>query len=288
MASDLPVQLSSSEVTGPPVKRDLKPRIVWGVALAALAIGLTWAGKWPFAGLCLVIAGLMDWEWGRVVRGREFDPAFWVHLVATTAAIVLAGFGAPVMGAAVLAIGAIVLIPLAFGQRAPMSALGVLYSGLPAVALVWLRSEDKWGLLAVLFVFATVWTTDTAAFAAGRLIGGPKLWPRVSPNKTWSGFICGVLASAGVAALFANFIPASNMLRLAVLGLGFGVVAQGGDLAESALKRVFGVKDASSLIPGHGGFLDRVDALVTVGLAAAIVALFSNLHAPAHGLLFGF
>jgi phosphatidate cytidylyltransferase len=130
-----------------------------------------------------------------------------------------------------------------------------------------------------------VWTTDTFAYAGGRLIGGPKLWPSISPNKTWAGLLTGVTASAIAGAVFAAFVHEAAPVMLAFNGLALGFVAQAGDLAESALKRGFGVKDASSLIPGHGGFLDRVDGVVFAATAAALMGLVVDFHAPARAIL---
>ena len=125
------------------------------------------------------------------------------------------------------------------------------------------------------------------AFVAGRSIGGPKLWPAISPNKTWAGFIGGVGSSAALSALFAQLIPGATSLKLGAIGLALGIVAQAGDLAESALKRRFNVKDAGRLIPGHGGLMDRLDGFVAVAIAAALLALLWNAKAPATALLLG-
>jgi phosphatidate cytidylyltransferase len=196
---------------------------------------------------------------------------------------VLTAIGYAALGLSVLVIGAIIVIPLQFGERPIFSAAGVLYCGLPAVALLWLRGDEPMGFLAVIFIFLVVWATDTAAFVAGRIIGGPKLAPSISPHKTWAGLAGGVAAAGLAAAVFALFTDASPG-SLLLIGLAMGLVAQGGDLAESALKRTFGVKDASNLIPGHGGFLDRLDGIVTVAVVTALAALFANPHAPAAAL----
>jgi phosphatidate cytidylyltransferase len=261
-------------------------RIVSALILASIALAMAWWSGTTFAVLVLVVALLMSWEWGRVVRGVEMDLAFLVHAVAVTIAVGLAAFGYATLGLAALLIATIIAVPLQFGERGLLSAAGVVYTGLPAVALLWLRSDAVWGLHAILFIFALVWATDTFAYLCGRLIGGPRLWPRVSPNKTISGLLGGVLAAAAAGALFAHYAVGS-VPRLAACGLVLGLLAQAGDLAESALKRHFGVKDASNLIPGHGGFMDRMDGVVTVAVAAAMIALWANPGSPAHGLLFG-
>jgi phosphatidate cytidylyltransferase len=270
------------------LSENLRLRIVWGAALAAIALGFAYNSTTSFALLVLVIALFLSWEWGRMVRGVTNDIAFFVHALSVAIAIGLAASGYAALGAAVLVTGAIILIPLVFGRGARLSALGVFYVGLPAISLLWLRANEPYGFAAVLIVFAIVWGSDIGAFAAGRLIGGPRLWPRVSPNKTWSGLIGGVAAGTGGAVLVASLlVTEASPVRLALTGLGLSLVAQGGDLAESALKRLFGRKDASDLIPGHGGFMDRMDSIVAVAVAAGLYALVLDPRAPARALLFG-
>jgi phosphatidate cytidylyltransferase len=279
---------SEAESGGTPLlSSNLKLRIFSGAVLAAVAFLLAYAGPLPFAFLILVCALVISWEWGRLVRGATFDLGFFVHAIAVTAAIVLAGAGYAALAVAALAIAAITLIPLYIGRGARLSALGVFYVGLPAVALLWLRSDEPFGFTAVLFIFAVVWSSDTAAYAAGRSIGGPKLWPRVSPNKTWAGLIGALCAGAVAAAVFAVLEPEAAPVRLILIGVGLALIAQAGDLAESALKRLFNLKDASDLIPGHGGFMDRMDSIVAAAVAAALLALAIDPHAPARALLFG-
>jgi phosphatidate cytidylyltransferase len=144
------------------------------------------------------------------------------------------------------------------------------------VALVWLRG-DVGGARLILWLMATVWATDIGAFFAGRLIGGPKLAPRISPKKTWAGLI-GAMASAGLVGIVADFsVPgAPGAAVLAAAGAVMAVVAQAGDLGESWVKRHFGAKDSSALIPGHGGLLDRVDGLLAAALALAAWQWFSS------------
>ena len=271
----------------PWLSSNLKLRLISGAVLATVAFLLTYAGPLPFALLILVCALVISWEWGRLVRGATFDLGFFLHAIGVTAAIVLAAAGYAALALAVLVIAAITLIPLYIGRGARLSGLGVFYVGLPAVALLWLRSDEPFGFTAVLFVFAVVWASDTAAYAAGRSIGGPKLWPRVSPNKTWAGFAGALTAGAAAGAIFAVLEPEVAPLRLILVGVALAFVAQAGDLAESALKRLFNLKDASDLIPGHGGFMDRMDSIVAAAVAAALLALAIDPHAPARALLFG-
>jgi phosphatidate cytidylyltransferase len=267
--------------------RNLQQRVTSGIIMIAVALVLVYAGPWPFALMLLGVGLLMSWEWGHLVRGVDADLGFLVHATAVSLAVVLAVTGYPVLGVCALMAGAGVLVPMTLGQRARLSALGVFYVGLAAVALIWIRSDERYGFSAVIFLFLVVWTTDTMAFAIGRAVGGTKLWPSISPNKTWAGFVGGIVSSALAACLFSMFIDGASLLRLGLIGLGLGIVAQGGDLAESALKRAFGVKDASHLIPGHGGVMDRMDGIVAVAIAAGAVALIWNARSPAFALLIG-
>ena len=273
--------------SAPAMSTNLKLRIVSGAALALTAFAFAYAGTLSFALLVATVALFVSWEWGRIVRGVGADLAFYVHAVALLLAIILAAAGYAALGVAVLVTAAIILVPLQFGRGGRLSALGVFYSGLPAVALIWLRSSESYGLAAVLFIFAVVWSSDIAAYAAGRLIGGAKLWPSISPNKTWAGLMGALCAGAVAGAIAALMLTDASVVRLSAIGLVLSFIAQAGDLGESALKRVFGRKDASDLIPGHGGFMDRMDSIVAVATAGALFALAVGPHAPARALLFG-
>ncbi len=266
--------------------RDFPARLVSAVALAALALGLLYAGSVPFAVLVCLVGGLASWEWSRMVRATGLDVAFLVQAVAVVMAATLSGVGLAALGLVVVVVGAILVGLLTFGRRPLLSAAGVLYIGLPAVAVLWLREDVPHGLIAVLFLLMVVAVTDTLAYLGGRLIGGPRLWPRISPGKTWAGLLTGVAASIAAGAGFSHATDA-DPVALGLTGALFGFTAQLGDLAESGLKRHFGVKDTSALIPGHGGVLDRIDGLVAVAVVAALVALLINPYAPATGLIYG-
>jgi len=266
---------------------DFAQRLVSGLAMGAVAALCTFLGAMPFAMLVVAVTVLLSWEWGRLIHGREGDMVIGVHAAAAGGAAVLAAFGKVGLGILLLPIGAILATLLTLGRNSVFSALGVFYVGLPAVSLIWLRSDPQLGLLAVIFVIVVVITTDTAGFVTGRLMGGPKLWPRVSPNKTWAGMVGALAASSVVAGLFWFVVPESSAVRLAAIGAILSFVAQAGDLAESTIKRRFGAKDASSLIPGHGGVMDRVDGLVAAASAVGLAAFAINVHSPAHALLLG-
>ncbi|CAN0490093.1 unnamed protein product, partial [Phaeothamnion confervicola] len=195
------------------------PRAIAAAVLAGVAVAATWSGASTFAALVLAIAVVMSWEWSRIVRGASYDAALLVHAVSTAAAVILAARGAAPAGVLVSLIGAAGVLFLAPTERAGLSALGVVYTGLPAVAFVWLRGGDAFGVLAILFIFTIVWTTDTFAYLCGRLIGGPKLWPALSPGKTWSGTAGGVLFAALAGALFAGLLVRPNPLALALIAV---------------------------------------------------------------------
>ncbi len=163
---------------------------------------------------------------------------------------------------------------------------GVVYASALLLGPAVLRRDPEWGLTALLFLFATVWTTDTFAYFCGRAIGGPLLWPRISPKKTWSGALGGLIGgvAAGVGVAYASGVGRLGIVG--VMGLLLSVLAQAGDLFESAVKRRFGAKDASHLIPGHGGLMDRLDGFLVAAVAALLIGLIrAGTAAPARGLL---
>lgn len=266
---------------------DFRARLFSGLAMGIVALVLTLAGVIPFAVLVVVVSIVVAWEWGRLVHGSDERTILAVHVGTTAAAGLLAALGYVGLGLLTLPIGAILATVLSLGRNSVFSALGVFYTGFPAVALIWLRFDPTLGLLATIFVIAVVVATDTAAFVSGRLLKGPLLWARVSPKKTWAGLAGGVIASAALGVLFWFAVPHASALRLAATGAVLAVVAQAGDLAESALKRRFGAKDASTIIPGHGGVMDRVDGLIAAASAVALAALIIDVHSPARALLYG-
>jgi phosphatidate cytidylyltransferase len=263
-------------------------RVNSALVLVTITLLLTYSSAFAFACLIAFFVILMGWEWGRLVRGRGLDEAFAVQASASTAAALLTANG--MTGAAlaimIIATGAVfALRRLTDGaQKAWWSAAGVYYAGFPAIALIWLRSDASSGWHAILFLFLVVWTTDSAAYVFGRLIGGAKLAPRISPKKTWAGLIGGVACAAAASLAFAQMVNAPG-LPLAAVGAALALVAQLGDLAESALKRLFGFKDSSGLIPGHGGVLDRLDGLVAASIAAAALAWSIDSEQPGAALL---
>ncbi len=267
---------------------ELRLRVASGIAIGVVAFTMLYWSPAAFAVLTFFIAAAMSWEWGRIVRGAMPDSGLIVHIVSVFAAAILAARDMAGLGIVAAVVGAVAVAALALGSgRSRLSGAGVLYTALPVVALGWLRSDEPLGFLATLFILLAVAVTDVAAFLAGRTIGGPKLWPEVSPNKTWAGLLGGIAAAAIAGLLFAFLTGTGAAFWLASLGLVIGLVAQWGDLAESALKRHFGLKDAGDLIPGHGGFMDRMDGIVTASIAAALIGFAIDAFAPARALLYG-
>lgn len=255
-------------------KPEVALRAISALVLAAIALGAAVASPWTFAFLVIVSSTIVAWEWGRLIRGKNFDGIAIIEALGLAALIVLVTLGQPDLALIALAatVAAIGFVGLSSGTLG-WSIAGLAYAAVAAWALVWLRSDEAYGAIAVLFLFAVAWATDTASYAAGRLIGGPKLAPRISPRKTWSGFIIGALVPALVGFTFGLALGGTEAFRLAVVSVALALACQAGDLCESAVKRRFGAKDMSQLIPGHGGLLDRIDGLLAAAVLAGLIAL---------------
>lgn len=255
------------------------------IVLGAVALAATLAGIWPFAVFVAGWAAVASWEWGRLVRATKFDAELAVHTGAIVLASALLAGGAAWATILVLPVAALALVVMRAGHGDWLSALGVLYTGLPALALIWFRSDPVYGWMAVIFLFAVVWLTDSAAFLFGRAIGGARLIPSVSPNKTWAGFLGAAATATATGAVFALVMGATSVVVLGGVALVLSLAAQMGDIAESKLKRSHGIKDSSGLIPGHGGLLDRTDSLVAAVVAAGALSLLRQSEAPGAALL---
>jgi len=222
----------------------------------------------------IVMVTVMAWEWRRLVGDGDFGVTGAIFAVFLGGAMLAGSSGLYGIAFAVLgALAVLFAVQGILGGTARWMVLGVFYIGLPALALLWLRGDGDNGRNTLYWLFALVWAADTGAYVAGRLIGGPKLAPLISPNKTWAGLAGCVLSAALVGVAVAYLAGSDDHLTLAALSAVIGLVSQGGDLFESAIKRHFGVKDSSHLIPGHGGILDRVDALLAAILFAALIRL---------------
>ena len=260
-------------------------RIASAVVLAVLALGAVVASPWSFAALVIAAGVAVAWEWGRLVRGRSFDGTAAIQATAVAAIAVFVTLARPDL--ALVSVAAALAVTAVFGLSSNTlgwSLAGLAYLVLPAWAMVWLRSDPTFGAAALLYLFAVAWTTDTASYVGGRLIGGPKLAPRISPRKTWSGLILGMLTPAFIGYAFAVVLKGTSSWRLALASIAIAAACQIGDLSESAVKRRFGAKDMSQLIPGHGGLLDRIDGLLIAAIAAALIGLRDPAN-PGRGLL---
>jgi phosphatidate cytidylyltransferase len=265
---------------------ELVLRVGSALVLAPLAIGTAYLGGWPFALFWGLAAIGVFWEWSALVAGSEHRFVVTVGGAALVVSLALAAGGHLLGAAIVTALGIIATAPLAPAQHRGWVAAGVPYAGAIGIAPIALRSDIEDGFVALIFLFAIVWSTDIVAYFLGRLIGGPKLLPRVSPKKTWSGAIGGLAAAVLAAIAIARVAGLSGLYSIALVAAILSAVAQAGDLFESLLKRRFGAKDSSHLIPGHGGLMDRLDGFVLAAAVAALIGVWrGGVAAPAHGLL---
>jgi phosphatidate cytidylyltransferase len=269
-----------------PRGNELVLRICSALVLIPLAIGTSYVGGWTFAVFWGVAAVGVLWEWTSLVAGSDRRSALMTGAAALLLAFALVASGRHLAAVIVLAMGTLAAAAVARAERRIWVAGGIPYAGALGVAPVVLRSDGPDGFLAMMFLFAIVWSTDIVAYFVGRALGGPKLMPRVSPKKTWSGAIGGTVAAIVVAVAVAKAAALTGLFAIAMLAVVLSVFAQGGDLFESFLKRRFDAKDSSHLIPGHGGLMDRLDGFVTASVVAALIGLArGGFEAPGRGLL---
>jgi phosphatidate cytidylyltransferase len=267
-------------------RSNLALRVISSLVLAPLAIAAAWFGGVVFIAFWLIAALVVLWEWQTLVCGHDRNSVLTVGaaaLVGAAAVLIVGWFGIAI---ALVALGGFGIAALASQVRRGWCVAGLIYAAAILVAPVLLRRDAAFGFAAILFLFVIIWLTDTAAYFAGRAIGGPKLMPRVSPKKTWSGAIGGSVAAVVGGVLLARQFGIAEWVAVALVALVLSVVSQAGDLFESAVKRRFNAKDASQLIPGHGGLMDRLDGFVTAAVAGALIGLLhGGVNAPARGLM---
>lgn len=252
---------------------DVWIRVASAVVLGPIVLLVTWLGGTPFAVICALGGMAMTWEWNGITRRRRNDAATIVGMLAVAASAILLPTYGPTAALGVVVGGAVLAQALAPDRRMVLGpGAATLYGGVSALALAILRADSITGLICIFWLFAVVWAGDVAAYFTGRMIGGPKLWPAVSPKKTWSGAIGGAAGALLASELLLWLTPGAAPVPL-LLPLVLSVLAQAGDLGESALKRRFGAKDSSRLIPGHGGVMDRVDGLAVAAVAGAAVGI---------------
>ncbi len=267
----------------PPARpsHSLRNRILSALVMAPIALALVW---WADAGPVLtavfdlwiaLAAAWMGHEWARLTAAERGRRGGLVLAIGAAAAVGATALGvAPGWSLLGLAAASVLIYGLARidGVDAPgWLAAGTVAIGVPCMTFAWLRLEPADGRVAVLWLLAVVWATDIGAYAVGRGVGGPRLAPRISPNKTWSGLAGGVVSAAVVGGFLATGLGGGPVAVGMAAGAGLAVLAQAGDLGESLVKRRFGVKDAGGLIPGHGGLLDRVDGLLTTVPTVALL-----------------
>jgi phosphatidate cytidylyltransferase len=258
--------------------RNLLMRVVAASVLAPSAVAIAYAGGWFWLGLVTLAAIGLYVEWLTIVGART-PRVMAAGIVTLFGVAVWLGIGRIGATYVIVALGVIVAALLSSHRRG-WAALGGCYAFAALVASVAVRLDQTYGFTALMFVLLIVWVTDIGGYFAGRGLGGPKLWRRVSPKKTWAGAIGGFVASLLVAAGFAAF-DLGKTGPLMLLGAILSVASQLGDLFESAVKRRFGVKDSSHIIPGHGGLLDRLDGFVA---AVVLAAIFGFLRGGADGV----
>ncbi len=261
-------------------------RVVSAAIMAPVAVGVAYWGSWPFAVFWAAAGIAVLWEWITLVAGRDHKLIVSSCGGAIAVAALLAWRERPMVALLLVALGALASSIFAPRKERFWVLGGIAYAGTMALAPIVLRGEGWLGFVAIVLIFAIVWTTDVLAYFTGRAIGGPKLMPKVSPKKTWSGAIGGTVGAVVAAVLVAALFGGLNKTAIALLALVLSVLSQAGDLLESHVKRHFGAKDASHLIPGHGGVMDRLDGFWAAVVAACLIGLLrGGFEAPARGLL---
>jgi phosphatidate cytidylyltransferase len=249
---------------------DLLPRTLSAIVLIPLGLAAAWAGGPWLAAAAGAAAFAMSYEWARMSEPKELTPAFLFALAGALGAVMFASWGQLDWGLGWLGLCA----GLSAVRRRTFAGIaetagGALYVGAPAACILWLRGHAPGGFEIVMLLFVSIWAADVAAYFAGRIIGGPKLLAALSPQKTWSGLGLGVAAGGAAGASCGLAFGAPALILWAATGAALALIGLCGDLIESLLKRRFGVKDASRLIPGHGGVLDRLDGLMAATLAGS-------------------
>lgn len=244
----------------------------------AAALGSIWAGGDIFAFIWLLATGAIAYEWQALLGPAGLMARIAIAAPALVLATQFANRGGPLTACAIVIAAGLLMMIAASGRRG-WAFVGMIYAGALMISVSVLLHSTAFGPKALIWLFAVVWGCDVFAYFGGRLIGGPKIWPKLSPSKTWSGTLIGLLGGALLGAAIGFNLSGQPMPAIRVFGLGVVVamISQAGDVFESWVKRNFGVKDSSVLIPGHGGFMDRLDGFVAAATFMALVGALRHL-----------
>ena len=279
--------ISNAEKAGVPLSaNNLLLRVVSATVLAPLALVAAYIGGLPFALFWGIAALVVLWEWVTLGVGPKYRLLVLSCAAAIAVADFLAWLGRPVTALFMVGLGALAGAIFAPSERRLWVIAGAGYAGGMVLAPVFLRADVGFGFAVILLLFAIVWTTDVLGYFAGRAFGGPKLWPSVSPKKTWSGAICGTVGAVAIALFVAAQFGSFDRIAIIAVALLLSVVAQAGDLFESWVKRQFDAKDSSHIIPGHGGVMDRLDGFWAAAVAGCVIGVLrGGFDEPARGVL---
>ena len=256
---------------------NLLVRIISALVMLPLAVALILLGGWAYTAVILLLAVLILMEWNSITNGTWKTPLFFVQAIL----VVSLGCVLKIMGTISLIdllvfLNAVLLTAILGKKDFKFAVAGGFYALLPVLSLIWLREYLQGGAYIILWAMIIVWSMDTGAYFAGKKIGGPKMSPKISPNKTWAGLAGGALLALITGTVSAKFFGFEPLYQIVVIAVVLAIWSQIGDLAESAVKRKFKVKDSGAIIPGHGGILDRVDGILFVMPVVALYLYFGG------------
>lgn len=259
-----------------PKKNQLLIRFLSALVMLPIAIYFILAGGLPLFLLISLLSVIILSEWNGICENKPFSLVFIVQSLCTILLLLQLNMGSPYIGYAFMSsIVSIIAVGYLVNARVIWAALGFLYAFVPSYSV--LHIQENFGSLVLLWMMLLIWGMDTGAYFVGKNVGGPKMFPKISPNKTWSGLIGGTITAMVLAYVFnmfvdvQNFVVFDNALILLILSGSLAILSQIGDLAESAVKRRYSVKDSGSIIPGHGGVMDRVDGFLFVAPAILMI-----------------
>ncbi|MFC7050575.1 phosphatidate cytidylyltransferase [Emcibacter nanhaiensis] len=252
-------------------------RILSALVMLPVAIALILYGGWVYTAVILLLSVLILQEWNMITTGGWKTPLFFVQAALVLAlGVSLKLFGSVSLIDLLVFLNAILLTAILSKKDFKFAVAGGFYALLPALSLIWLREYLPGGAYIILWAMILVWSMDTGAYFAGKKIGGPRMSPKISPNKTWAGLIGGAILALITGTVSARYFGFQPLYQFVIISVVLAVWSQIGDLAESAVKRKFKVKDSGAIIPGHGGILDRVDGILFVMPVVALYLYFGG------------